>query len=311
MAVEDLKKDGVEAELFIEDTPFSGAGVISSINRLLNANQVDAIAGNFSNMAMFAMGNILERAKIPTFHTAAVDPAIANFPRYVFSTNVRIKDEAYHLAQYLYGQGYKRAGVITIQTNFGESYRDFFEERFLQLGGEIVASESFQIQDIDYKSQLTKLREKKPDVLFAACFGGFLGRVLKQTRELKMPAPVYSVYESEDRSVLDASQGAADGLRYFVSISDANASFIEFRRRYLDKYKREPGTFAANAYDATILLGRAFKRCSMDRGCVVDELYRTRGFNGVSGLISIEHDGVALKSFVLKEVRDGEFREVR
>ena len=72
-------------------------------------------------MAMFTMGNILERAKIPTFNTAAVDPAIANFPRYVFSSNVRIKDEAYHLAQYLYGQGYRRAGVITIQTNFGES----------------------------------------------------------------------------------------------------------------------------------------------------------------------------------------------
>ena len=33
LAAEDLKKDGVEAELFIEDTPFSGTGVISSINR--------------------------------------------------------------------------------------------------------------------------------------------------------------------------------------------------------------------------------------------------------------------------------------
>ncbi len=312
LAKEDLSKEGLNVSLFFDDTPFVGAGIITSINKLVYQDHVDAIVGNFANPVMLAIGNILEKEEVPAFHTAAADPGIVNFKDYIFSTNVRIKDEAYHVAEYLYNKGnYRKVGIMTIQTNFGEAYREFFKEKFTALGGEIVADETFQLGDIDYKTQLIRLRSKKPDVVFGACFGNFLGQMIREARELGVKVPVYSVYESEDNSVLEAARGKAEGLRYFVTVSpNKNVLFKNFRDRYLEKYHREPGTFGSNAYDATTLLAHAFKKCDFDKACVLTELYATKDYRGVSGEFSIGEDGIATKGFVLREIRGGKFEDV-
>jgi len=308
-AKEDLLKEGIDVSLVFEDTPLVGAGIMTAANKLIYHDKVDAIGGNFANPAMLAMGNILEKEKVPAFHTAAADPGIVNFERFIFSTNVRIKDEAYHLAEYAYNtKSYRKMAVITVHTNFGEAYRKFFKERFVSLGGEIVADETYEVSDMDYKTQLTKIRAKKPEAIFGACFGNFLGQTMKEARELGINVPFYSVYESEDTSVLDVAGGRAEGLKYFITVdAKTNPLFNSFRDRFIEKYKREPGTFASNSYDATVLIAHAFKKCDSDKECVLSELYGTKDYKGVSGEFSIGEDGIATKHFVLREIKGGKF----
>lgn len=110
---------------------------------------------------------------------------------------------------------------------------------------------------------------------------------------------------------MEASQGRAEGLRYFVTTSPRqNEAFRKFRDRFKKKYELEPGTFASNSYDATKLLGKAFHECGKDVSCVLTKLYATTNYPGVSGVFSIGADGIAVKNFILKEVREGEFVEV-
>ena len=137
-----------------------------------------------------------------------------------------------------------------------------------------------------------------------------MGRALKHGRELGLKAPFFSVYESEDDSVLDAAGSSADGLQYFVTASEgSNPKFKEFRLRYLDRYRVEPGTFASNSYDATMILGHALQKCRRDRSCALKEIYGIQGYPGVSGIFSIQSDGAAQKSFVLRTVRAGKFTD--
>lgn len=312
LAKEDLKKEGINLDLVFEDTPLAGQGVMTSINKLVYQDKVNAIAGNFSNPAMLAMGHIIEKEKIPAFHTAASDPGIVDFPRYVFSTNIRIRDEAYHLADYIYNRAnFKTAAVMTVLTNFGEAYRNYFVERYIDIGGRIVGEESFQIGDLDYKTQLIKLKAKKPEVIFGACFGNFLGQMIKQSRDMGIDVPIYSVYETEDESVIDSGQGRTEGVRYFVTTSESkNERFKSFRERFMGKYQREPGTFSSNAYDAAMILGHSFKDCKMDKECVVEKIYEVKNYPGVSGDFSIGRDGIASKEFILKEIKGKGFIEV-
>jgi branched-chain amino acid transport system substrate-binding protein len=312
LATDELSKEGIEIKVVYEDIPLSGEKVISGFNRLSKVEKVDGIAGNFSNVAMAAIAPLATKAELPVFHTAANDELILNGGDFVLSTNIRIKDEAYQMAEYLFNAGLKMVAVLSIQTNFGQAYRDHFKTRFVALGGEIVADETFEIEDTDYKSQITKIRSKNPQAVYAACFGQFLGYSLKQAKALGVKAPFFSVYESEDTSVLDSADGAAEGLRYFVTTSvTSSGAYKVFRDKYLSKFGREPGTFGSNAYDATLLLGRALYKCNKDRKCALESLYLTKDFPGVSGTFSIERDGATTKKFVLREVQGRSFVDVQ
>jgi branched-chain amino acid transport system substrate-binding protein len=312
LAVEDLKKEGISGTVFFEDTPLSGAGTISALNNLIEIKKVDGIAGNFSNVAMAAMGPVIQRRKIPTFHTAAADDSILNIGSFVFTTNVRIKDEAEKMAEYLYNErGFKRVSIISIQTNFGQSYRTYFREKFLSLGGVVPADETFEIDASDYKSQVLKIKASNSDAIYAACFGRFLGYALRQSREIRVSAPFFSVYESEDTSVLDSARGAAEGLQYLVTASPKTSEkFKMFRDRFLKTYQIEPGTFASNAYDATMILGKALHACKADPDCTSNKISSMGKYEGASGNFILGKDGAATKDFVLRMVKDNTFVDV-
>jgi len=309
LAAVDLKARGTGVEIVSEDTPMSGPVVISTLRKLMTGSKVQGIAGNFSNPAMLSMAPLLRGAPLVAMHTAAMDDEIlAASGGWIFSTNTRIRDEAKRLAEYAHGTGARRAAIVTIETNFGLAYREHFKRSFEALGGSIVADENYQLGDTDYRAQLTKVRAAKPEIVFGATFGHFLGLTLRQARELGIAAPFISVYESEDRSVLEAAGAHANGLRYFTSYAPtAEGGAAEVRRRLAERLQQAPSTFSLNAYDATVLLAEAVVKCSGASPCVADTLRRVKDYDGVSGRLSIGADGAAERSFYLNEVRDGKF----
>jgi branched-chain amino acid transport system substrate-binding protein len=295
-------------ELYFEDAPLTGARIISALEVLVARRKIDAIAGNFSNVAMLSMAPRLSALRIPTFHTAASDDDILASSTWIFSTNVRVRDEGSHVASYLRDElGILRAAVFSAEINFGVGYKKAFEERFRWLGGKISSGEEHSITTFDFRAQLTRMLESKPEAIFLGTFGPFLGAAVKQLRELGAQVPLFTVYEAEDPSVVD-SAGAKnlEGIRYFVTYSGDD----KFEERYQQRYGSRPGTFSRNAYDATTLLVRAIRSCDFDKECVKKELYGINSYSGVSYVISIEPDGAAVKPFILRGFEGGEFRRV-
>lgn len=309
LAINDLKASGVDVSFSPEDTPMSGPGVLSVFRSLVDSKQIKGIAGNFSNVAMLNMASALAKDHIIAMHTAAMDDDIlAASHGWIFSTNTRVRDEASKLAQHAYELGARKAAVITIQTNFGEGYRKHFKAAFEKLGGKVVADETYQLGDLDYRTQITRLKATEPDIVFAATFGHFLGLTLKQARAARMETKFLSVYESEDTSVIEAAGKSADGLQYFVSYNpQPDTQAEELRRRYRDQFHMEAGSFALNAYDATTLLTRALATCTLDSECAKQSLHKVKDYAGASGTITIGEDGAADRAFYLREIRDGKF----
>jgi branched-chain amino acid transport system substrate-binding protein len=314
LALEDLQPEGYRADLFVDDTPYAGSGSISSLRKLIAVNKVQAIAGNFSNVCMATMAPEIGRARIPTFHTAAADPLISESNDWVLTTNVKIADEARHVAQHIHNLGLKRVAVLSINVNFGQEYRNAFITEARRIGLGVVADETYEKDDPDQRTQLTRIRSTKPEVIYYATFGHFLGFSLKQAAHLGLKATdtlrAFSVYEAEDQSVLDAAAGAADGLQYFVTYGapdGSNSKAQRFQERYSARFNRLPGTFGSNAYDATVLMVKALSICKGDNLCTRDKLYETANFQGVSGTFSIQPDGAAKKNFRLKQIVNGAF----
>jgi branched-chain amino acid transport system substrate-binding protein len=212
------------------------------------------------------------------------------------------------MAKYAFDSSYHRVAIVTIETNFGIEYRKHFKAAFETLGGSVVADESYQLGDIDYRTQLARVRAAQPDAIFAATFGHFLGLTIRQARELGVREQILSVYEAEDESVLSAAGRHADGLRYFVSYDPSGTEVsLQVRSRLAQRLGKTPSTFSLNAYDATILLAKAMISCRAKKPCVSDWLRRVKTYDGVSGVFSIAADGAAERSFHLREIKEGRF----
>jgi branched-chain amino acid transport system substrate-binding protein len=295
-------------KLFFEDAPPLGHKIMSGFNQLVSIDQIDGIAGNFSNQAMLSMAPGIERLQLPAFHTAAADEQILAASDWVLTTNVRISDEARKVAEHMHAElGFRRVAVLAAETSFGQGYRKAFVARFKELGGEIVADQIHSVTDSDMRTLISKIRLSKPEAIFLGTFGSFLGNAVRQIKQQGIKAPLFTVYEAEDQSVIDsAGTSALEGIRYYVSYTSQR----QFEDLYLARFKHMPSTFARNSYDATRLLTQGNIECAFERICVKNWLYRVKNFQGVSGTFDIESDGGTKKKLFMHEFRDGKFQSV-
>lgn len=309
LAREDLKKEGIEIELFYEDVPLPGPRANTAIRNLISIHKIEALGANYFNPAMLTMAPVVNQANIPAFHTSAIDNLNLNNGNNVVSTNSKMDEEANLLAEYARNTlKAKTASVIHVNSIFGEQYTIYFRERFEKLGGKVIDFDSTEIGETNIHPLLSRVKGHKPDIIFAAYFGLNMGLVLKQARELGIDQRILGDYETEDPSVIETAGPAAEGVEFFAPEPiHATEKQIEFKKRFKNRFGYDANVFATNSYDAITLLGRSLKECKRNSKCTLEKVYSGEYFDGISGQIQIGADGGTKKEFVLKTIKNGKF----
>ncbi len=282
---------------------------IDAARKLVNVDKVKIISSSFCLFGIEPIIPILEEDEVLLFNTAANPEEVLN-KKYVFSTNFTIRDDAYGLAEYAAeGLGAKTAAIIHLDTIFGESYKQNFENKFKEYGGELVESVGKSPDATDFRTDITKIKAKNPDVLIIIHFGSSLGNAIKQTRELGLQVPIMGDYESEDPTVITFAGEAAEG--FIISSSQPekeSKEVVGFVEKYLERFGELPDVLAVNAYDAVRMQADAYIICNGDIECVVNKLESIKNYSGVSGSMTINpEDHSVEKPNVFKVVKDGEF----
>src|SRR6185312_7273462 len=65
-----------------------------------------------------------------------------------------------------------------------------FKTAFTQMGGQIVAEESFTATDTDFKAYLSGIKAKGPDGIFIPGYYTQVGTIARQARELGITVPL-------------------------------------------------------------------------------------------------------------------------
>lgn len=281
--------------------------IISAVQKLINIDKVKTI-NQFCAIGLVPSTEVTESNKIISMGVAAnVDDLLGK--NYYFSTNFLVRDNAKTIADFAVDKlKAKRAAFIYYNTQFGKDYRKYIGTRFTELGGQIVADEMTSLDTNDFRTNLTKIKAAKPDVIFVTQLTGALGTIIKQTKELDIQAPLVGNYQNEDPVVLSVAGKAAEG---FI-ISSADPAILGedsngFRDNFKQQYGVFPDVFASNAYDALHLEVAAYLTCGEDVECIKTELHKIKDYHGVSGNISIDENGVASKPTLFKIVKDGQF----
>ena len=273
MAVEEINAaggiDGRMLELIVEDSKCAAQDAITAYNKLTDVDGVKIILGATCSGAMLGAAPRAEEDGVVLLSASATSPDIATAGDYIFRTAINDLQLGTDIGNTLWTDGVRSIATITESTDYAEGARRTAVARFEQLGGTVVAAESFSPEVLDFRSQLTKLFEQVPDALLLAAQGEASGgTIIKQARELGYDGPIYSEIVPTAPEALSIAGEAATGLKAVVPHPDlASAAGVEFLEKFRERYGVPASLpwFQGSAYDDVYIAAECLKQTDDDQ----------------------------------------------
>jgi len=307
---------GKKVELVIADNKSDKVEAATAAARLVEKEKVTAIIGSWGSSLSMAAGDIVKKGKVPTVGASCTNPLVTKGNEYYFRVCFIDPFQGTVMANYAFNKlNAKKAAIVQeVSNDYAVGLANYFTENFKKLTGDpncVVAVANYNTGDQDFLAQLTNIKSKNPDVIFAP--GNFTESALliSQARKLGITCPIIGGDTWETQEFLDIGKKAVEGVvfsTFFASETPITNESKTFLEEYRKEYKKEPAAVAALGYDAYILILDAIKRAgTTDTVKIREELAKTTNFEGAAGFISLDENGDAVKDAVIKHVKDGKF----
>jgi branched-chain amino acid transport system substrate-binding protein len=261
---------------------------------------------------MLAGAPIAQQARCPAITTFGTNIKVTEVGDYIFRACFIDPFQGKVMAEYAYYTvGARTAGILFNNANdFSVGLTEAFKENFESLGGTIVESQSFSGSDVkDFNVQLTNIKKRNPDVLFAPCMLAELPLILQQARNVGITCPILSgdAADTPELAVM-AGVDVVEGLTYTSAFSadSTEPKAVEFVRAYREKFNEVPNSNAVLAYEGTMVMLEAIKNAdSLDRTSIRDAMAAIEGLELPSGSISFDENRNPIKGAVILQFQDG------
>ncbi len=300
-------------EFIYEDSKYEPQTAVTAFQKLKGLDGVKYIVGAYGSSETLAIAPLAEQSKIILMTPASQSDEISESGDYIFRIIHNAAQEAPVFARFVAG---KMKGdtihFLAQNTDITPSYLKNFRPIIEQAGKKVGLVEKFEAKTADFKTHLSKLKERKPTDIFLIAIPKHAGLILKQAAELGMQAQFYNI-GVEGPDIVSIAGTEAEGLLYpysYDSQSDEE-EVRSFYRKYLERYGKSPDTVAANAYDIAYLLSDCFEKNGDDVEKTKRCLYGTKDYRGAGGKFTFDENGDAIKQFIVKTIENGQFVKYR
>jgi branched-chain amino acid transport system substrate-binding protein len=305
-----------KVELVIVDNKSDKVEAANAVQRLVDKEKVSAILGSWGSGFSIAAGPIVQDAKVPAIGLSCTNPLVTKGNPYYFRVCFIDPFQGTVIAKYAYDNlGARNAVLIReISNDYSVGLTQFFENKFKELTGNdncILSTLNYNTGDQDFTAQLTDIKAKNPDVIFAPGNYTESALIMKQARELGITAQFLGGDTWETPELIDVGKSAVEGC-IFSTFFDAEGATSELAKTFLAKYDAEyhkvPAAVTALGFDGyRVALDAITRAGTLDTTAIRDAIAKTEGFDGVAGTITLDNEGDATKSAFIKTVKDGKF----
>ncbi len=327
MYVEDLNaKGGVNGrkiELIHYDTGGNAKDAVNFVKRLIKNDNVDIIVGGTTSGDTLAVIPDVEKEGIPLISLAGAVEIIEPVKKWVFKTPHTDRMAAARIYEDLRKRSLTKVALITGDGGFDKSGREQLLKLAPQYGITLVADESYGNKDTDMTAQLTKIRSSDAQAIINFGLGQAPAIVTKNIKQLGITLPLYHSHGVASKTFIDLAGDAAEGVRLPAAalvvaeqLPDTDPQkpvLLAYKKQYEAKYG-PVSTFGGHAYDGLMIAVAAIQRAGgPDKAKVRDEIEKTQGFIGTSGVFNMtpdDHMGLNLDAFKMVEIRNGSWKIV-
>lgn len=291
---------------------------LAVVNRLISQDKVVAIVGEATSGRSKIGAQVAQENKIPMLTSSATNPEVTKVGNYIFRACFIDPFQGQVMAKFMIDNlKMKKAAILRdVKNDYSVGLSDVFKAELVKAGGEIVDDIAYQEGDVDFKSQLTSIKAKKPDAIFVPGYYNEVALIARQAKELGMNQPLLGGdgWSSPDlfKIAKDAINGSYFSNHYTTESTDPKT--VDFVKNFKAKYNEDADVMAALAYDATYMMAEAMKAADA-KGAITSEnirigLSEIKNFQGVTGSITMNENRDAIKSAVVVRVQGPEYKFV-
>jgi branched-chain amino acid transport system substrate-binding protein len=196
----------------------------------------------------------------------------------------------------------KKAVTIHDGDPYTEGLANAFATSFKELGGQIALATAISKGDTDMRPVLTEVAATKPDIVFFPIFQPEADFIVKQAKDFPALADTKRLMGADgilsDTFIVIKE---TEGMYFSGPATPTGPAYEEFVGKYEEKYNEKPiQSFHAHAYDSANLLFAAIEKTAVreddgtvhiDRQKLMDELYATKGVQGLTGTLACDQFG--------------------
>ena len=303
---------GRKIELIPYDTKTRNEDAVNAVRRMIESDKVCAIVGANSSGINIATAPIVAKGKTPQISTVGTNPFVTvdnkgKVRPYSFRICFTDPYQGALAADLAYNDLKKTKAAIlyNVGSDYAQGLREFFVKDYEKLGGKIVADEGFRETDVDFRAQLTTIKNSGADLLFLPGMGKDMALAIKQAQELGLKVTIIG----GDGYAEFMNEIAGPAMKGTFWVNQTNLDDPEMPpifARYKEVYKDDCKEFVNGtmAYDAMYWLIDAIKRAGKADGqAIAKALEETKGLKLHHATLTIDpatHNPINKAGIILK-----------
>jgi branched-chain amino acid transport system substrate-binding protein len=300
--------DGRKVSLISEDDQYLVKNTVSAYQKLTQVNKAKIVLvatyGGF-----LALRDVAVKDGVILINPLDCNKDIANASKNLFCLATETESIGDVLAEQMIANKQLVAGVMySTKDEFMNLVTAAFKKKFEAAGGKVFV-ESFNYEDKDFKSSLSKLNSQKIAGLVLLGHDE-TGVIMKQARSIGIKVPFYTTGTITSPGAQEASGGASEGTVFaYWDAESSNVKSQDFVSKFLKLVGRPPilPLTTHPAYDVVSILGeKVLPGLNSDFTVkdLKDKLLNVSGYSGITGTVNFDQNGASpIKESAFKLVK--------
>ncbi|HEX9023523.1 MAG TPA: ABC transporter substrate-binding protein [Geobacteraceae bacterium] len=317
LAIEDLKKKGINVDLLKEDDTGKPQISMSAMEKLADQG-VAGVVGPYTSACANAVAKLAEKYRVPEVIPAAAKEEITRQGyKWVFRMNAPADKYASVIIDAALGLGKpKTIAFIYENTDFGTSTVKTAKAYATKHGLRVVADEPYSKGSPDYRSTLTKIKAQKPDLVFMVSYVADAILLMRQAREVGLQPQAFlgggaGFTTAQFAKEKDISNYVLSSTQWTKDAKWPGAK--NFFNRYKARFGKEPTYHAACGYESMMILAETAAKANGDREKTRAGL-KSGSWNGIMGEVKFaDYDGFTNQNnhqMLVEQIQHGVYETV-
>jgi branched-chain amino acid transport system substrate-binding protein len=301
------KFSGKEVDVIVADDQASPDVGRQTADRLVKRDKVDFMTGIVFSNVMLAVGSPTFQSK--TFYISAnAGPsqyAGEQCNPYFFSASYQNDNMHEAVGKVVTDKGFKKVALIAPNYPAGKDAIAGFK-RFFK--GDVASETYTTLNQLDYGTELSKLRATKPDAVYIFLPGGMGINFIKQfvgaglSKDITLFGPGFSGDEDVIKAVGDPMLGMFNTSQWGHDMD--NAANKKFVAEFEKAYGRLPTLYAAQGFDAARLIEAAVRdsKGKLDDKAAVRKALEAAKFDSVRGAFKFNSNHFPIQDYYLRVI---------
>jgi branched-chain amino acid transport system substrate-binding protein len=292
--------EGFTLKLVAEDDQYSASKTLSAYRKLVAVDKVKFVFV-ITYGGLFAIADQVKRDGVIAVDPLDCDEAIAKLNDHVLCVAKTTESLGELAAEDAVKHGNTPVGILYFEGDpFPQATAENARARLAELGIKPAVFEGYVSSSQDFRSLVEKLKAAKVKALFMYGYDE-MGLLTRQVRDLGLSPQIYSFGTVTSPGFLSSAQGSAENAIIVAWFGEGGERLDKFLEEFHKQNNRNPFLHISTvpSYDVANIFAGCLEKGGIDKtqGAVLSEyvlecLYALKNYQGISGSITMDKDGI-------------------